>query len=240
MRSSTSDRTNKRGARGRIFVAAVALLANGTAARATDLALPPPAPAVYDWTSVYIGVNGGGYAGGTFNATVSDGSGPSSFGMPGGLLGGQVGADYQFGRFVAGGEADFDAALGSQAAISVGTASGTEQIPWLGTLRARLGVAFDRFLVYGTAGGAGGELWSTVSVTGIGSAQTRQTFGTWTAGGGLEYAITNNLSARVEYLYFGSGEVTLASVGPPTVNVTGRVQENLVRAGLNLRLPIPH
>jgi hypothetical protein len=36
----------------------------------------------------------------------------------------------------------------------------------------------------------------------------------------------------------GGGEA--ASVGPPTVNVGGRVQENLVRAGLNLRLPIPH
>lgn len=153
----------------------------------------------------------------------------------------RIGADYQFGRIVVGGgEADFDAACASQA-IAMGTAWGTEQIPWLGTLRARLGVAFDRFLVYGTAGGAGAEVWSNANVTGIGSVQTRQTFGSWTAGGDLEYAVTNNLSARVEYLYFaGGGDMTLASVGPPIVNVGGRVQENLVRAGLNLRLPIPH
>jgi outer membrane immunogenic protein len=150
----------------------------------------------------------------------------------------RIGADYQFGSF-GGGEADFDAAFASQA-IAVGTASGTEQLPRLGTLRARLGVAFDRFLVYGTAGGAGAEVWSNVNVTGVGCAQTRQTFGTWTTGGGLEYAATNDLSACVEYLYFGSGgDLTLTSVGLPTVNVSGRVQENLVGAGLNLRLPIP-
>jgi outer membrane immunogenic protein len=240
MRSSTSDRNIKLGARGRIVVAAFALLAAGTTARAADLGVPAPAaPAACNWTSVYVGVNGG-YAAGTFNESVSDGSGSGSVNMPGGLIGGQVGLDYQFGSIVIGGEADFDAVFASQA-IAVGTASGTEQIPWLGTLRARLGVAFDRFLVYGTAGGAGAEVWSNVNVTGIGSAQTRQTFGTWTAGGGIEYAFTNSLSARVEYLYFGSGgNLTLASVGPPTVNVGGRVQENLVRAGLNLRLPIPH
>lgn len=240
MRSSTSETSNRFGARGCIVVAALALLAAGTTARAADLGLPAPAiPAAYNWTSVYIGVNGG-YAAGTLTQTVSDGSGSGSVNMPGGLIGGQVGLDYQFGNFVVGGEADFDAVFASQA-IAVGTASGTEQIPWLGTLRARFGVAFDRLLVYGTAGGAGAEVWSNLSVTGVGSAQTRQTFGTWTAGGGLEYAITNNLSARVEYLYFASGgDLTLASVGPPTVNVTGHVQENLVRAGLNLRLPIPH
>jgi outer membrane immunogenic protein len=78
-------------------------------------------------------------------------------------------------------------------------------------------------------------VWSNVNVTGADSAQTRQTFGTWTAGGGLEYAITNNVSARLECLYFGSSDITLGSVGPPTVNVTGRAQEDLVRAGLNLR-----
>jgi outer membrane immunogenic protein len=236
MRSSTSDRSKKPGTR-ILVTAAVAVLATGTAARAADLTLPPPAPAAYNWTSIYIGANGG-YAGGALNETVSDGSGSASFAMPGGMIGGQMGVDYQFGSFVLGGEADFDAVFASQA-TAVGTASGTEQLPWLRTLRARFGVAFDRVLVYGTAGGAGGELWSNVNVTGIGSAQTRQTFGTWTAGGGLEDAITNNLSARVEYLYFGSGDMTLGSVGPPTVNVVGRVQENLVRVGLNLRLPIP-
>jgi outer membrane immunogenic protein len=239
MRSSPSDRSNRLGARGRTLVAAVALLAAGTSARAADLGLPAPAPAAYNWTSVYIGVNGG-YAAGTLSETVSDGSGSGSVSMPDGLIGGQVGLDYQFGNIVVGGEADFDAAFASQA-IAVGTATGAEQLPWLGTLRARLGVAFDRFLVYGTAGGAGGELWSNVNVTGIGSAQTGETFGTWTAGGGGEYAITNSLSARVEYLYFNSGgATTFGTVGPPTVDVSGRLQENLVRAGLNLRLPIPH
>lgn len=72
MWSSTFDRSKKRGARGRILVAAVARRACGAAARAADLALP--APAAYNWTSIYIGVNCG-HAGGPLSETASDGSG---------------------------------------------------------------------------------------------------------------------------------------------------------------------
>jgi outer membrane immunogenic protein len=115
--------------------------------------------------------------------------------------------------------------------------SGTSQIPWFGTLRGRLGVAFDRLLVYGTAGGATGELRSSFTIPG-GATSTTVTYGTWTAGGGLEYGITDNLSARLEYLYFATGNVNTGSIGPPSTAITSRMQENLVRAGLNYRFPV--
>jgi len=54
----------------------------------------------------------------------------------------------------------------------------------------------------------------------------------------LEAALTDNLSALLEYLYLDTGNFNVAQVGPPLVTVTGRVQDNLVRAGLNYRLPV--
>ena len=77
-----------------------------------------------------------------------------------------------------------------------------------------------------------------MNVGAIGSASTSNTTGAWTAGGGLEAAITDNLSARVEYLFLDTGNITVAQVGPPFVTVTGRLQDNLVRVGLNYRLPV--
>ena len=93
-----------------------------------------------------------------------------------------------------------------------------------------------------TAGGAAGELRSNFAIP-TGTASTTVTYGTWTAGGGLEYGITDNLSARVEYLYFDTGNVGTGSIGPPTTTITSRLKDNLVRAGLNYRFPVagkPH
>ncbi|HUN95867.1 MAG TPA: outer membrane beta-barrel protein [Bradyrhizobium sp.] len=134
-----------------------------------------------------------------------------------------------------GAEADFDGSTVTKS-ITGPVASGTEQIPWLGTFRGRLGVASDRFLVYGTAGGAAIELKSDVNAGAAGSTSTDATHGAWTAGGGVEYALTDGLSARLEYLYLDTGDINIGYVGPLTV--TGHVQENIVRAGLNFRLPV--
>jgi outer membrane immunogenic protein len=98
-------------------------------------------------------------------------------------------------------------------------------------------MAFDRTLVYGTAGGAAGELRSIVNVP-AGTTNTTVTYGSWIAGAGIEYGITDNLSARVEYLYLDKGHIATGAIGPPTTAITSRVQDNLVRAGLNYRFPV--
>jgi outer membrane immunogenic protein len=220
----------------KVVAAAVGLLAVTNLAWGADLA-PPLAPAPYSWTSLYIGLNAG-YASTTVANALSGGaSGAGSASIPGGMGGAQIGANYQIGAMVLGFEADFDGSMATKS-ISAGILSGTDQIPWIGTLRGRVGVAFDRFLLYATAGGAATQLISTVNVGAIGSASTSFTHGAWTAGGGLEAAITNDLSARVEYLYVDAGNINVAQVGPPFVTVTGRMQDNLVRAGLNYRLPV--
>lgn len=91
-------------------------------------------------------------------------------------------------------------------------------LDWFGTVRGRLGYAFDRALVYATGGLAYGAGRRTDGFTGLGFGTGLGGFGLgcgalgadcgsnrlrigWTAGGGLEYAFTNHLSVKLEGLY---------------------------------------
>lgn len=210
------------------------VLAASGLARAADLTAPVVAPVPYTWSGLYIGGNVG-YAGTNVDETVSGGNGTGSTNIPSFIGGGQIGANYQFGSIVVGVEADFDGTTATKS-IAAGVASGTSQLDWVATARGRVGMAFGRWLIYGTAGGAAMELVSVVNAGANGSANTTATHGAWTAGGGLEVAITESLSARLEYLYLDTGTVNVAYVGP--FAVTGRVQQDMVRAGLNYRLPV--
>jgi outer membrane receptor protein involved in Fe transport/opacity protein-like surface antigen len=200
----------------------------------------PTSPAAvsdrYNWSGFYLGLNAGG-AFGINTVSASAGGGSASVKEPGFLGGAQVGANYQTGPVVWGFEADYDASTQNKS-LPAGVLTGsTSQTPWLATLRGRFGIAFDRYLVYATAGGAAGELRSIANIP-AGTTNTTVTYGTWTAGAGLEYGITDNLSARVEYLYLDKGHIATGAIGPPATTITSRVQDNLVRAGLNYRFPI--
>jgi outer membrane immunogenic protein len=225
----------------KLLAAVVGLAAVTSSAQAADLPPPPVAPPVpYSWSGLYIGLNAG-YSGATLTETVSSGGGSGSTNIPGAVGGFQIGANYQINTIVLGFEADFDGAAATKS-ITAGINSGSAQLPWVGTLRARAGLAFDRWLAYVTAGGAATELVSTANVSGVGTANSNFTHGAWTAGGGLEAAITNDLSVKVEYLYLDTGNIFVAQLGatppPPTLTINGRLHDNLVRAGLNYRLPV--
>ena len=84
---------------------------------------------------------------------------------------------------------------------------------YFGTVRARVGVAFDRALIYATGGFAFAD-----DATG------------WTVGGGLEYAFTNNLSAKIEGLY-----VNLDQDDNGIFAIDNDAEFGVVRAGLNFR-----
>ncbi len=221
-----------------VAAALFGLLDATRSASSADLSpAPAVAPAAYNWNGLYLGLNAG-YGSGSNTTTASGGgvSASASANAPGFIGGAQIGVNYQIGAVVFGFEADFDASAQNQSLTS-GVLADTSQMPWFGTLRGRLGVAFDRLLVYGTAGGAAGELRSSFTIP-TGSTSTTVTYGTWTAGGGLEYGITDNLSARLEYLYLDTGNVNTGTIGPPVTAITSRLQDNLVRAGLNYRFPV--
>ena len=146
----------------KIVAAVVGVLAVTELAWGADLS-PPPAPAYYNWTGLYLGLNAG-YASATVANTLSGGglTDRAASTCPGGIGGAQIGYNYQIGAMVVGFEADFDGYAwrrNRSATIATAVASGTVQIPWIGTLRGRVGYAFDRLLVYATAGGAATQLF---------------------------------------------------------------------------------
>jgi outer membrane immunogenic protein len=146
------------------------------------------------------------------------------------------------GNWLLGAEADLDwsniqGTFNGVVPIPGGTApfSLSSQLQWLETTRVRAGFLWDHALFYGTAGAATGGVTATANASaaasGVGAAvtaaDTQTRFG-WTAGAGVEYAFTNYLSGKVEYLYVALGSQNQIVVD----NV--KFQTNIVRAGLNL------
>ena len=206
----------------------------GTRDYARRFGLPAvPASNRYNWSGFYLGLNAGG-ALGSVAQTASGGAGRASVNEPGFIGGAQFGGNYQTGPMVWGFEADYDASTQNQSLPAGALTGSTAKMPWLATLRGRVGWAFDRALVYGTAGGAAGELRSITAIP-AGTTSTSVTYGTWIAGGGIEYGITENLSARAEYLYLDKNNIATGFIGPPATTITSHVQNNLMRAGLNYR-----
>lgn len=209
--------------------------------------VPPPAP-VYNWAGIYIGLNGGYAFGNSEWSAASSFVGTGNFNVSGGLVGGTIGANFQSGQFVFGVEGDVDwtginSSLSSTTICGTGVTSCTFQTSndWLGTIRGRVGYAFDRVLIYGTAGGAFGDVKGTFSgttATGpIGFSSDSTEFG-WTAGAGLEFAITENITAKAEYLFVdlskGSASCSAAICGT-AFNIPVSFDASLVRAGLNFK-----
>jgi outer membrane immunogenic protein len=241
----------------RILLAGTFALAAASPTLAADLPQAPPplpqAPAayvpaplpVYDWAGVYVGINGG-YAFGNSNWTASPGFasgllGSGNFDTNGGLVGGTVGANFQSGQFVFGLEADLDWTdiQGSTSSSDCSVGSCQTSNDWLGTVRGRVGYAFDRVLVYGTAGGAFGDVKSALTIPGAVTISTDSTEWGWTAGLGVEVGITPNITAKVEYLYvdLSSGALTCSAAvcGGTAITIPVSFDASLVRAGLNFK-----
>jgi outer membrane immunogenic protein len=231
-----------------------------TAATAAAADLPPPAPPpaqapavyvpapepVYNWAGVYLGINGGwGWGGAKWTANTGVGNISGTPDDHGGVVGATLGVNFQAGALVFGIDGDWD-----YSAINTGTSSslcnlvGTCQSGnnWLFTLRGRGGYAFDRALLYLTAGGAFGNVETTLN--GVNSTKTQAG---WTAGLGLEYAFAQNWSARIEYLYvnLGTGSASgvcgkaaclAANAGAPLpFNLSTGLTENLLRFGVDYK-----
>jgi outer membrane immunogenic protein len=221
----------------RVFLAgvsALAVLSAVGAANAADLArrqVPMKAPMytapVYNWTGFYAGINGGGVWG---TSNWSNALGASSFNANGALIGGTAGYNWQMGSAVFGVEGDIDWSSIKGSGPTTCVVGGCEtKNNWLGTFRGRLGYAFDRVLPYVTGGLAVGDIKAN---TALGSAS--ETRAGWTAGAGVEAAITGPLTAKIEYLYADLGSMNCATTvcgGAAATNVN--YHANIVRAGLN-------
>ncbi len=209
----------------RLLIATTALTALAvTAAVAADLPaqrMPAKAPVMmpaYNWTGFYLGVNLGGAWTDTAITDIS------------GVIGGaQIGYNWQAlgSPFVFGIEADFQGSSQSKT-VTAGPVSASAKLPWFGTVRGRLGYAFDRVMVYATGGFAYQELEVSLTAPLI-AASASQTGTGYTVGGGIEWAFWDRWSTKAEYLYVNTSGITVLGVS------SGRVDNNVVRAGLNYR-----
>lgn len=225
----------------------MAALTAGSAA-AADLAVKAApviarAPA-FSWTGCYIGAHAGagvlldqGFQDQGSIQTLTENTLADRHGI-GGLAGGQIGCNYQTGMLVLGieGEGFWSGMKVTRDAFNGTTLFNTISIrnKWDYDVAARIGVAFDRALVYGKAGWvAAGFDWNSQNVNFCGVNCTVIT-GSATLDGlligvGLEYAFTNNWTAKFEYDYlgFGAKNVNFVTVIP---NVTTFTQTQNVSA----------
>ncbi|MGP0057919.1 MAG: outer membrane protein [Beijerinckiaceae bacterium] len=238
----------------KLLLSTVALVAVSSAAFAADLpsrSAPPvyiPPPPVFSWTGVYIGGQVG-YQWGTTTTAYSNAAGayvsePSV--KPNGVVGGaHIGYNLQFSQIVVGLEGDVDgSSYKGSGTDTLGVVSGVTRTPVEGSLRGRVGVAWDRALIYGTGGAAFGDLHTSLtSVTGTDTFNDGRVG--WTVGGGIEYAVTNNWSVRAEYRYtdFGKfGDLATNSsavfVGNP-YTLQRHDTDNAVRIGFSYKFGEP-
>jgi outer membrane immunogenic protein len=196
------------------------------------------APA-FSWTGFYVGAHVGyAWSQTDWQDTVT-GMGANQSGS-GGLAGMQLGYNWQVRRFVLGLEADASGTWidGSTACLGGGFTC-AHSYNWLASARGRLGYAFNgnRTLLYGTAGLAWADSdYTTKDATGtpVGAGFSERNLG-WVAGAGIEHKLSQNLSARVEYLYYGFDGATAPAgalgPGPTTLNPSTQT----LRFGLNLK-----
>jgi outer membrane immunogenic protein len=215
----------------KLLLSSAALLGLTAGALAADLPSRRAAPApyvavpVFTWTGFYVGVNAGyGFSDNEKNNGYYDpyyysyyGYGDNNSSHDGFVGGGQIGYNYQIGSFVVGVEADIQYAdlnnnknhsYYGYTTYPYGYGSTSGGIDWFGTVRGRVGFAWDRLLVYGTGGFAygGGESNNngyygyTGYPYGYGHKDDDIRTG-WVAGGGVEYAFTPNITGRIEGLY---------------------------------------
>ena len=211
-----------------------ALLASvATGAAAADLptakgAPPAPAPVYappFSWTGFYVGVNGG-WGWGDLSST--------NFANPnGGMIGGTVGYNWQMNQFVLGVEADLDGTdINSTNTYALGTNKFSTGA--MTTERVRGSLAIDRTLLYLTGGYAGIETTGSFNDTVNGASGWQDSWRNGAAvGGGVEYAFTNNISAKVEYLYTPFADQTYFAGTPDTEK--NSFSTNSIRGGLNFK-----
>jgi outer membrane immunogenic protein len=171
---------------------------------------PAPAPIAYNWSGLYIGGHGGGgfsekcFTSVVDGLTVDDGCHDGD----GWLAGGQVGFNWQTGQFVFGIEFSGSAAdiSGSHAALADPDFTWDSDINSIFLLTGRIGLAFDRLLLYVNGGGA----WVREELTGTfidGTVDSlKKNRSGWTVGAGIEFGLAPNWSIAAQYNFVDLGD----------------------------------
>jgi outer membrane immunogenic protein len=197
----------------KLVLAGLSAVAISTGAQAADLGVPRGAVAAvvvapaYSWTGFYVGAHLGGGFGRQTWANVNLTAEPVSL-SPNGVLGGvHFGYNHQINNIVLGLDVALSAASLRASAVSVVNPAVTygTRINFLTTVTGRLGVAVDRALLYVSAGYAGANIQTTGVNAAIDSFSNSNFRSGFTVGGGLNYQITPNWVAGLDYKYIHLG-----------------------------------
>ena len=215
----------------------VSSIALAVAALATAVPLAANAQGNTTWDGFYAGLNAGGLWSST-SATISESNIGGGFnGVGSGFVGGaQAGYNYLMGPVLLGGEIDFQGTTlntNVSGGTSMSSINANATLPWFSTFRLRAGYPVGSVMPYVTGGAVWGQqrLQGTDSATGYFDASNN--FWTYAFGGGVEGHITDQWSAKLEYLWIGSPDTPLSS--PGTTSIDQRSIGNLLRVGLNYR-----
>jgi outer membrane immunogenic protein len=234
-----------------LISAASAGLMLGKAAAADLTVAPPvvaPLPVPHNWTGFYVGLHAGyGWANAEGDDDDFDGDGDIDLfedaDLDGGLIGAQLGYNYQWNWLVLGVEADATwSFIGSDDDFFDDDDDDFDRIgleadvDWLASIRGRVGAAFDRFLVYGTGGVAFTQVSHDFDDDEDFFDDEDNGDGTevgWVLGLGAEYLFTDNISVGAEYLHYEFNDVGELTIGDFSGDIDGDV--DVIRARVNVK-----
>ncbi len=211
---------------------------------------PPVASPMYDWSGFYVGVFGGGGYG---NHNLNNALGPAGFAnftinysSTGGIAGGEAGYNVQSGNIVLGVQGDgfwsgikgSDISQFNAGTLPIGSWDATN-LRSGATLRARGGIAVDRLLLFFTGGWAYGNFQHTNTDPVLGIDQFTMHRSGLAAGGGIAYALTDNLIGKLEYRYYDFGRFVRAAPLNGQLPYTVDNTYSVVTLGLDFKFGAP-
>lgn len=178
-----------------------------TSALAADIENVAPVPedlSRYDWSGYYLGVQGGwGWADQELhdNARLN-----GEVDLNGAYFGPIVGWQRQWDWWVLGAEVDVNwSDIDGKDAIPRAPDRTWGEVEIFGSAGLKLGAAWDRVLLYGTAGIAGAET-GTLQRQGLRTTDDHAASFGWMAGAGADFAVTPNVILGLQYKHYDLGE----------------------------------
>lgn len=219
----------------KLLFSAASILALSAPVMAADIVEPAP----FDWTGPYVGLN----AGASFfkedleleNPLSATGSISSDDTETNVTFGVQAGYNFQSDNLLLGVEGDFNYLDAGDDLFLAGkpNAEWESDHDWFATIRARAGLVADEALFYITGGVAFLDATYKLTAVGIDDSSSSDVLVGWTIGGGVEYALSEDWSAKIEYLYadFESVDDDIATF--TNISASADPSLHVVRAGIN-------